>query len=106
MLRPENFRGMLICTLIRALAVLTHAEFEEGLPNLTGYDLVRIDSSQTPPSGEFSSDIMEEYRFLSFTQWRTRPGAAILDVFEMTGTQAAYNQKCDGGHARTVVVVL
>ena len=90
MLRTESFRGIVICTLIGALAAPAHAEFEEVLPNLTDYELVRIDSSQTGPSGEFPSDIVEEYGFLSFTQWRTRPGAAILDVYEMTDTQAAY----------------
>ena len=80
----------MICTLIGALAALAHAEFDEVLPNLTGYDLVRIDSSQIAPSREFPSGIVQEYGFLSFTQWHIRPGEAILDVYEMTDTQAAY----------------
>ena len=90
MLRRKSFQRVLTCALMGTLTVPAHAEFEEVLPNLTDYELVRIDSSQTVPSGEFPSDIVEEYGFLSFTQWRTRPGAAILDVYEMTDTQAAY----------------
>ena len=90
MLRTKSFRRIVICTLIGAVTALAHAEFEEVLPNLPDYELVRIDSSRTAPSGEFPSDIVEEYGFLSFTQWRIQPGAAILDVYEMIDTQAAY----------------
>ena len=90
MLRTKSFRGIVLCALAGALTAVTQAEFEEVLPNLTGYDLVRIDSSQSAPSEEFPSDIVEEYGFLSFTQWGIRPGGAILSVYEMTDTQAAY----------------
>ncbi len=90
MLRAVSFRGMLIVTLIGALALPAHAEFEEVVPNLTDHELVRIDSSQTIPAGEFPPDIVEEYGFLSFNQWRVRPGTGILNVYEMIDTQAAY----------------
>ena len=90
MLRRKRLRAVLTCALVGAMAVLAHAEFEEVLPNQTDHELVRIDLSQTAPSGEFPADIVEEYGFLSFTRWRTRPGAAILEVYEMTDTQAAF----------------
>ena len=90
MLRTERFRGLVMSALMAALAALAHAEFKEVLPNLTDHELVRIDSSQTAPSREFPSDIVEEYGFLSFTRWSVRPGTGILDVYEMIDTQAAY----------------
>ena len=89
-MRQQGFRTVLTCALLVALTGPAHAEFEEVLSNLTNYKLVLIDSIQTAPSGEFPSDIVEEYGFLSFTQWRIQPGTAILDVYEMTDTQAAY----------------
>ena len=90
MLKRQSFRTVLTCALMVALTTISHAEFMEVLPNLPDYELVRIDSTQTSPSSEFPPDIVEEYGFLSFTQWRIRPDAAILDVYEMTDTQASY----------------
>ncbi len=80
----------MICILTAALVGGTHAQFEEVLPNLTDHELVLIDSNQTVPSGQFPPEIVHEYGFLSFTRWQIRPGAAILEVYEMADTQAAF----------------
>ena len=80
----------MVAILIGALATLAHAQFQEIVPSLTDYELVRIDSSQGPPPRDFPFDIVQEYGFLSFTEWRIQPGPARLDVYEMTDTQAAY----------------
>ena len=66
------------------------ADFREVISNLPEYKVLTIKSGRQSLTTYFSDTILKEYGFIAFTRWEVQPGDAILEVYEMKDTQAAF----------------
>lgn len=76
--------------LIALLTPYIKADFSALVPNLSDYEILPIKAGSVAPAADFTDTILHEYGFLSFSPWRIQPGEAVLEVYEMADTQAAY----------------
>ena len=66
------------------------ADFRKVISNLPEYKVLTIKSGKQSLTRHFSDTILKEYGFIEFTRWDIHPGDAILEVYEMKDTQAAF----------------
>ena len=66
------------------------ADFRKVISNLPEYKVLTIKSGKQSLTRHFSDTILKEYGFIEFTRWEIHPGDAILEVYEMKDTQAAF----------------
>ncbi len=90
MLKKKHSVWIPIGLLVALLTPHTKADFSALVPNLADYEIVPVRAGSASPAADFTDAILQEYGLLSFSPWRIRPGDAVLEVYEMDDTQAAY----------------